>query len=226
MFFKRIFRIKQLSARKYLSIIPSIFRGEGTEFADIKKYTIGDNSRHINRKLSAKHNNFFTNIFHQEKDIVVEIFLDINFNRKCRYEWIKNSDIIENFLHEAFLFAKKNNLALQINTPTKERNIQKNFQQEEKILQEIKNMIKKTKPIYETNLNKFLERWLQKNKKNVLCIISDFLDVSKDQKNKIKISEKDKEIWCIKLPLDPIQWTNYYANFIEENNQSIKTYPL
>jgi hypothetical protein len=40
MFFKRIFRIKQLSARKYLSIIPSIFRGEGTEFADIKKYNI------------------------------------------------------------------------------------------------------------------------------------------------------------------------------------------
>jgi hypothetical protein len=83
--------------------------------------------------------------------------LDINFNRKCRYESIKNTDRIENFLHDAFLFAKKNNLALHIHTPTKERNIQKNFQQEEKVLQEIKNIIKKTKPIYQTNLNKFLE---------------------------------------------------------------------
>jgi hypothetical protein len=94
------------------------------------------------------------------------------------------------------------------------------------VLQEIKNIIKKTKPIYQTNLNKFLEVWLQKNKKNVVCIISDFLEVSKEQKNKIKISEKDKEIWCLQLPVDQIEWSNYYANFVEENKEPIKTYPL
>jgi uncharacterized protein (DUF58 family) len=48
----------------------------------MRKYSAGDSASQINRKLSAKYQELYTNIFQQEKSLSLDIFLDINYNRR------------------------------------------------------------------------------------------------------------------------------------------------
>jgi uncharacterized protein (DUF58 family) len=48
----------------------------------MRKYSSGDSAAQINWKLSAKYQELYTNIFQQEKSLDLDIFLDINYNRR------------------------------------------------------------------------------------------------------------------------------------------------
>ena len=48
----------------------------------MRKYSTGDSASQINRKLSAKYQELYTNIFQQEKSLSLDVFLDINYNRR------------------------------------------------------------------------------------------------------------------------------------------------
>lgn len=48
----------------------------------MRKYSAGDSASQINRKLSAKYQELYTNIFQQEKSLILDLFLDINYNRR------------------------------------------------------------------------------------------------------------------------------------------------
>lgn len=48
----------------------------------MRKYSAGDSASQINRKLSAKYQELYTNIFQQEKSLSLDMFLDINYNRR------------------------------------------------------------------------------------------------------------------------------------------------
>ena len=48
----------------------------------MRKYSAGDSASQINRKLSAKYQELYTNIFQQEKSLGLDMFFDINYNRR------------------------------------------------------------------------------------------------------------------------------------------------
>ena len=48
----------------------------------MRKYSVGDSASQINRKLSAKYQELYTNIFQQEKSLSLDMFFDINYNRR------------------------------------------------------------------------------------------------------------------------------------------------
>jgi uncharacterized protein (DUF58 family) len=48
----------------------------------MRKYSVGDSASQINRKLSAKYQELYTNVFQQEKSLNLDIFFDINYNRR------------------------------------------------------------------------------------------------------------------------------------------------
>ncbi|MEI7919047.1 MAG: DUF58 domain-containing protein [bacterium] len=48
----------------------------------MRKYVVGDSASQINWKVSARHQELYTNIFQQEKSLQVDIFLDVNYNRR------------------------------------------------------------------------------------------------------------------------------------------------
>jgi uncharacterized protein (DUF58 family) len=48
----------------------------------MRKYSIGDSASQINRKLSAKYQELYTNVFQQEKSLSLDLFFDINYNRR------------------------------------------------------------------------------------------------------------------------------------------------
>jgi len=51
-------------------------RGHGLEFEDLRTYATGDDVRHIDWKVSARHNQLYTRIYREEKEQRVTLVLD------------------------------------------------------------------------------------------------------------------------------------------------------
>lgn len=60
----------------------SQFYGAGMEAVEQRRYQPGDEKRAINRKMSAKYDELFVNIFQQEKAVNIHLCCDVNYNRK------------------------------------------------------------------------------------------------------------------------------------------------
>lgn len=69
-------------AGQYTGQFRSIFRGVGVEIADSRKYVSGDARRFINWKQSAKHNDLYVSVLEQDRDMQVNVFCDVNYNRQ------------------------------------------------------------------------------------------------------------------------------------------------
>lgn len=54
----------------------SLKRGHGIEFADYRKYEMGDDPRHIDWKLYGRSERFYIKRFREEEDLLVHIFVD------------------------------------------------------------------------------------------------------------------------------------------------------
>jgi len=56
---------------------PSIFAGNGLDFAELKEYTVGDDVRTLNWKVTAREQRPFVNVFNEERELnVVCVFLE------------------------------------------------------------------------------------------------------------------------------------------------------
>jgi uncharacterized protein (DUF58 family) len=85
----------------------TIFKGEGLEPEDIREYVWGDDPRYINWKVSAKYNKLFVNVFRQERDVDLHLFVDINSNIAAGVNR-PNFEKLKEFLTDFFIFARKN----------------------------------------------------------------------------------------------------------------------
>jgi len=59
-------------------IIHSRQRGQGLEFEDLRAYTAGDDVRHIDWKVSARHNQLFTRLYREEREQLLQIAVDFS----------------------------------------------------------------------------------------------------------------------------------------------------
>ncbi|MBU0627436.1 DUF58 domain-containing protein, partial [Patescibacteria group bacterium] len=75
---------------------------------DVRRYAPGDPMRYINRKASAKHNELYTSLFQQEKEISLDVFFDINYNRKANLE-----KVIE-FWGDMVVYCQKNGIKIHL----------------------------------------------------------------------------------------------------------------
>ena len=64
----------------YFGLFQSIFSGIGSEMNDVRPYTPGDSAKTINRKTSAKYQELYSTVYHQEKSISIDVLRDINYN--------------------------------------------------------------------------------------------------------------------------------------------------
>lgn len=68
--------IRPRRTRVYTGNIPARVGGSGTEFFGVRNYQLGDSSRLINWRASARHDEFYSNEFQQERVADVGIVLD------------------------------------------------------------------------------------------------------------------------------------------------------
>ena len=103
-------------AGQYAGGFRHIFSGVGVEVADSRKYVSGDAKKSINRKQSAKHTDLYVSLFSQERDVQVDIYCDINYNR-CGSIHYKNSDCVFDFLTDFIVFGLPKDMRFTLFAP-------------------------------------------------------------------------------------------------------------
>ncbi|HBB04927.1 TPA: hypothetical protein DCZ39_08905 [Patescibacteria group bacterium] len=81
----------------------------------MRKYSAGDSASQINRKLSAKYQELYTNIFQQERSLNLDIFFDINYNR--RGGKIANAEQVRAYAEDIVSYCQKQQISIRFFSP-------------------------------------------------------------------------------------------------------------
>jgi len=159
---------------------------DGYDLEDFREYQLGDNVKKINWKLSAKYDKEYVSIYRQEKEPILDIFLDVNYNFQFFNDKIKSFlKILE--LEIKQLGIKKNIYVLENKNLVKKENFQINFKNKK------------------SDLNKIFSS-KEFDNPNYKILVSDFL-FCEDYKNLVKYNWK---IFFSYLPLNNVlKWNSF-----------------
>ncbi len=228
-------KLNKLLQWNFFWLFQTIFKGEWLEIEDVREYFWWDDVRYINWKLTAKYNKLFVNVFRQEKDIDLHLFVDINAN----FFWWEESTnlyVVSNFLSDLFVFSKKNWMNIIWYLPYLKRNKIKVYHlgnNVEKMYMFLKEFLQVCKYVPTDKYVSYTEDFLNLQKKvikrHVILIVWDFLDI---EERIIKIlnglSVKNKVI-LFQLPYIWTVGKNFVFSSLEKFNvlnSNIKRYKL
>ncbi len=209
---------------KRFGAFQSIMKWAGIEKVDMRKYSPGDSASQINRRLSAKYQELYTNIFQQEKSLTLDIFLDINYNRRGwkypnREQALTYSeDIVSYCQHQQIgirFFRPKTNF--RWTAKLEKKIMKKNNEELFTTLHDILRWVKKTKKIYQSLLQEFLNEATKEKPKRAIVIFSDFLVMDEEAKKMLHYLKKQHILFLFQLPIDPEQGQNYDTFFLQKN---------
>jgi len=227
---KFLIKMKKLIAGKYFSTFQSIFKWSGLEVTDVRKYSAGDPFKYINRKQTAKHNELYTSLFQQEKDITLDVFFDVNYNRKGKQTSLplrslppyqegqtrdeknqSNYEKVSEFFADMMVYCKKNGIRAHIFYPSysrfssnaiiKEIVIDKHREKAYQRIEELQWIVKRMSKSYRTALSQFLNLAKTNTKRRAVVIFSDFLDVEENELHLLKHFDKEHALGLIQIPV-------------------------
>ena len=213
---------------KRFGVFQHIMKWAGSEKVDMRKYSAGDSASQINRKLSAKYQELYTNIFQQEKSLGLDMFFDINYNR--RGGKIANEEQVLAYAEDIVSYCQKQQINIRFFYPEsnfwwtaklEKKVMKKNTQEIFTTLHEIILWVKKTKKIYQSLLQEFLEEAVKKKSKRAIVIFSDFLATDEEAKKLLHYLKKQHILFLFQLPIDQEQGQNYSKFFLQKST-SIK----
>lgn len=185
----------------------SLFHGAGVDIAENRQYSTWDEKRSINRKMSAKYDQMFVNLFHEEKAIDVYVCCDINYNwrykaqiTKHRSQW--NKELFATFFAEltSYFQEKKAHITwwlgeeifLSLEKPVS----QKGF------LEACDKKIGRALPLYTSKLWSLLAQQRAVAKKRLIIIVSDFLSYGEEEKRQVNVLRQKHEVILLRMPMD------------------------
>jgi len=178
----------------------------------MRKYSSGDSASQINRKLSAKYQELYTNIFQQEKSLSLDIFFDINYNR--RGGKITNGEQVHAYAEDIVSYCQHQQIDITFFYPEQkifssakliENGMKKNTDEIVQTLHEILSTVKKTKKIYESLLHIFLNTAIQRKQRRAIVIFSDLLALDKESKKLLHYLRIHHILFLFQLPIDSEQ---------------------
>lgn len=217
---KFVIKLKKRIQGKHFSEFESVFKGAGMDIDDFRTYSPGDSPKHINRKISAKLDQLFVNIFEQEKAIDLDIFLDINYN----WRWTAankdkpNSHIALELLWDILVYARKKLLPTKIYYPhtalfwaTKlnELILNKELNQAYVLLSRIPGILRKQKPKHTSILQDFIVHSKKNSKRRAIVIISDFLQIQEQDLRTLSYLHNEHSLHLFRLPVHAHYGQNY-----------------
>lgn len=215
---KFLIKIKRLISWKYFSSFESIFKWSWMEINDARVYSPWDPYKYINRKNTAKHNELWTSIFQQEKDITLDVFFDINYNWKSWNE-IKNYEKVMEFWADMIVYCKKNWIRIKVfytqnswldrKSSIHSIDIDKHIERAYHFIDTLYKLVKHTPKQYKSWLENFIKIAKENKKRRAIVIFSDFLEVSNKDKNVLEYFEKEHFLALIKIPVNKSQGQNY-----------------
>lgn len=222
---KFLIKIKKLISWKYFSAFESIFKWSWLEITDARKYSPGDPYKYINRKNTAKHSELWTSIFQQEKDITLDVFFDVNYNRKSGDD-IKNREKVIEFRTDIIVYCTKNGIRMKIFYVETVRfrlqnlmpewqakirciDVGKHTEKAYQFIDTLNKLVRHTPKRYQSWLDKFIQIAKENKKRRAMVIFSDFLEVSSTDKNVLEYFAREHFLALIKIPVNKLQGQNY-----------------
>ncbi len=218
-------------AGKRFGVFQHIMKWPGSEKVDVRTYQDGDNASHINWKLSAKYQTLYTNIFQQEKSLSLDMFLDINYNR--RWGTIPNSQQVRAYAEDIISYCQHQQIAMRFFYPQRHfwrspsliaTESSKNRNEMLDTLSRILSTVHTTKKIYHSLLATFLQQTLSQTSssrpstnRRAIVIFSDFLTMDKHTKKLLHYLKTQHILFLFQLPIDRNQGQNYTNFFLKKN---------
>jgi len=222
---------RKLIAGKYFGQFQSIFSGIGTEASDIRPYTPGDSAKMINWKTSAKSQQLFSNVYHQEKAIAIDMLRDVNYNRNGELQKKKNYERVREVVSDVLLYAKTYGGMLTIFSPNKSgffsigtklkiNNVGKNYDQAVDLMTQLSAISKSSSKTYHTHISDFLSRMATNKKRRAIIIFSDFLGIDDKQVKQLQQVKKEHTLLLFQLPVNEQMGQNYDATMVNEKKNT------
>lgn len=196
----------------------------------MRKYSSGDSASQINRKLSAKYQELYTNIFQQEKSLSLDIFMDINYNRRGGN--IANAEQVRAYTEDIISYCQHQQIGIQFFYPQQgffgptrlvDKIIKKNTDEILDTLHDILRTVKKTNKWYGSVLHTFLVGAVEKKQRRAIVIFSDFLTMDAEEKKLLHYLRQHHILFLFQLPIDQNQGQNYSSFFLQKNTDSSMT---
>ncbi len=206
---------------KRFGTFQSIMKWSGIEKTDFRKYSPGDSASHINRKLSAKYQELYTTIFQQEKSFTLDLFLDINYNR--RGGDYPNIEQVRAYAEDIVSYCQHQHIGITFFSPKQKfwwanslakKSARKNTDEIFSVVHELLSWVKKTKKRYESLLSEFLQEAAKEKSRRAIVIFSDFLSLDEEAKKFLHYLKKQHILFLFQLPIDPEQGQNYSKFFL------------
>ena len=167
----------------------SAFKGQGIEFDEVRKYTIGDDVRVMDWKVSARYNEPFIKRFREERELSVVILADFSASTDFGFTKTKHNLIVELSALLSFSALKNNDkVGLLIFTDTVEKFIPLN-KGKNHVLRIIRELIEFNPKSTQTNVASALEYFNRIQKRDsITFLITD--SCSELPKKEIDITRK------------------------------------
>jgi uncharacterized protein (DUF58 family) len=178
----------------------------------MRKYSSGDSASQINRKLSAKYQELYTNIFQQEKSLNLDMFFDINYNRRGGN--IPNVEQVRAYADDIVSYCQHQQINITFFSPEQrlfgattlvEKTTKKNTDEIKNSLHKILSQVKKTRKIYQSSLITFLQTAIQNKQRRAIVIFSDFLTMDEEAKKLLHYLRTHHILFLFQLPINPEQ---------------------
>lgn len=217
-------KLKKILSWKSFWFFKSFFRWQGFEIYDYRNYQQWDDSKLINWKLSSKKQDLIVNVFRYEKDVDLNIYLDINTNWFW-WESCQNFDKIFQLLDTIFDFWLKNKIRIKVLYYTNwiMRIVSIN-NQKHKILQIKKDILDyKISKKYISNISHFINLEKKYWKKHIIMLISDFLAISNDEIHTINVMWIKNELFLLRVPTYNIAGKNFENIYLSNEKKELNT---
>ncbi|AEM22500.1 DUF58 domain-containing protein [Brachyspira intermedia] len=149
----------------------SAFKGQGIEFDEVRKYTIGDDVRAMDWKVSARYNEPFIKRFREERELSVVILADFSASTDFGFTKTKHNLIVELSALLSFSALKNNDkVGLLIFTDTVEKFIPLN-KGKNHVLRIIRELIEFNPKSTQTNVASALEYFNRIQKRDSITFL-------------------------------------------------------
>lgn len=149
----------------------SAFKGQGIEFDEVRKYTIGDDVRAMDWKVSARYNEPFIKRFREERELSVVILADFSASTDFGFTKTKHNLIVELSALLSFSALKNNDkVGLLIFTDTVEKFIPLN-KGKNHVLRIIRELIEFDPKSTQTNVANALEYFNRIQKRDSITFL-------------------------------------------------------
>lgn len=221
-------KITKPVAGKRFGTFQYIMKWAGSEKTDVRKYSAGDSSSQINWKRTAKYQELYTNIFQQEKSLILDLFLDINYNRRGGKP--PNREQVLAYTEDIISYCQHQQIGVRFFWPTKnfrwakkleEKDMKKYSKETITTLHEILEWVRTTKKMYQSLLQKFLDHATKEKWRRAIVIFSDFLTMDNEVKKLLHYLKKQHILFLFQLPIDSNQGQNYEHFFLKEKTAPI-----